>query len=86
VEAIDCDASQGTGYGNAGSPRCAGAVLVADEAELVDAGYECSYEAEVDEGYEPGVLLRSVIAEERADGPYCSQYGGYEEDKDVVGR
>jgi len=63
-----------------------GAVCVRDEAQFVDRGDECAYETEVDEGDEPGVFFRPVVAEERADGPHGAQHGGYEEHQDVVGR
>ncbi len=69
-----------------GVPRChAGAVFACDAAQLVDACDERGDEAEVDEGYEEGVVFRTVVGEEGADCPGGGEDGHDEEDEDVVG-
>jgi hypothetical protein len=59
-----------------------GAVVVADAAQVVDAGDEGADEAEVDEGDEVGVVAGAVPGEEGEDGPDSGEDGDDEEDED----
>jgi len=88
---IDTDAIERRGAKDAegdavrvgGFQRCA--VCAADAAQVVDAGDEGAYEAQVDEGDEVGVGARAVVGEERGDGPDGGEHGDDEEDEDVGG-
>lgn len=64
--------------------RGPGAVGVPDEAQLVDGSYECTDEAQIDEGDEKGVGLGAVVSEERCDRPDSAQDRNNEEDENVV--
>ena len=56
------------------------AVVLADHAQLVDAGDQRADETEVDEGDEESVGFRAVVGEERRDGPDGAEDGDDEED------
>ncbi len=61
----------------------AGTVFVCDAAQLVDACYQGTDEAEVDEGDEASIVSGPVVCEEGCDGPGGAEDTDDEEDEDV---